>query len=185
MTLEFIKNIDMQVLLLIQQYTKSPFLDLIMPFITHLADIGFIWIAIDIFFLIRKKYRYIGIRLALALILCLVVGSLILKPLIARQRPFSFYDQVTLLIPTPLDFSFPSGHTMASFAAATIIFKYLHKTGIFAFILALLIAFSRLYLFVHFPSDVLAGLILGVFIAYISIWICNKSSKSDKHRKNV
>lgn len=118
--------------------------------------------------------------MALSLILSFVVCNLTLKPVIARPRPFEIYKDMTLLIKAPTDFSFPSGHSASSFAAAFAFLmgnikikddkKYLsNKKWVFALIfLATLIALSRLYLYVHFPSDVFVAILLGIAFGYIS-----------------
>ena len=99
-----------------------------------------------------------------------------MKPLIARTRPFDANNlKDILLIKAPKDYSFPSGHTMASFAAATVLIYMNRKVGIVAMVLAVLIAFSRLYLYVHYPSDVFAGMIFGILSAIISIKLLAKT----------
>ncbi len=117
-------------------------------------------------FLILPKYRKCGVRMAIALILDLILCNLVLKPLAARPRPCWIDEQVKLLVAAPKDYSFPSGHSAASFAAAVSIFVMHKKEGAAALILACLIAFSRLYLFVHFPTDVLAGIAVGFICAF-------------------
>lgn len=164
---------EMSILHAIQSIHTS-LLDSIMVFITTLGNGGLIWIAIAVICLFSKKYRKCGIAMGLALLLSFILGNVILKNLVARPRPCWIDSSVTLLIKNPTDYSFPSGHSFASFAGATVIFMYHKKEGIIALILAALIAFSRLYLFVHYPSDVLGGAILGIFVAVISVWIVNK-----------
>ena len=101
-----------------------------------------------------------------------VIGNLILKNLIARDRPCWIDSQVVLLIENPKDYSFPSGHTLVSFEGAVSILLKNKRWGIAALVLACLIACSRLYLFVHFPTDVLFGAALGTVIAVlVGIWI--------------
>ena len=95
-----------------------------------------------------------------------------MKPLIARERPYNFNEAITLLIDAPIDYSFPSGHTMTSFAAATILYYMNEKLGVAAYALASTIAFSRLYLYVHYPSDVFSGMIIGIILSYASIKTC-------------
>ena len=95
----------------------------------------------------------------------MLIGNIFLINLVARDRPCWIDPTIQLLVASPKDFSFPSGHTMASFEAAVSIFLYNRRWGAAAFVLAVLISFSRLYLFVHFPSDVLTGLVLGTVIA--------------------
>ena len=167
--MEMILNFDNAILDFIQTYMRNGFLDFILPIITKLGNDGILWILIAIAFLISKKYRASGVKLAIALLLCLIIGNITLKPLIARIRPFDINTEIELLITKPTDFSFPSGHTMSSFAAAIVIYNANKRMGIIALILASLIAFSRLYLYVHFPSDVLAGLVIGVINSIIAI----------------
>lgn len=117
-----------------------------------------------------------GFTIAVALIIFSVLGLLILKPIIARPRPF-IAQGVDILIKEPMGFSFPSGHTGSSFAAASVIYFYNKKRGLLALILATLIAFSRMYLFVHYPSDIVGGLILGIISSRIAIKITNEISR--------
>ncbi len=157
-------EIDFRILDLIREKLSNGFLDTVMPWLTAVGNVGIIWIIIAAAMLISRKYRRNGLELAAGLVGCALVGNLLLKNLIARQRPCWINDTIELLIAVPLDYSFPSGHTMASFAAAAIILHANRKFGIAAYILAVLIAFSRLYLYVHFPTDVLAGAIIGTLI---------------------
>jgi len=167
--MELIQNIDNIVLEFIRTNMNSGMLDQTMPFITNLGSGGFIWIIAAIIFLASKKYRKDGILLICSLLLCVLIGNITLKPLVARIRPSEINMAISLLIPRPTDFSFPSGHTMSSFAAATVIFHANNKMGIAAFILAALIAFSRLYLYVHYPSDIIAAVLIGVLISIFTI----------------
>lgn len=163
-----------------KDYIKNDFLDVIVPFITSLGNGGFIWILLTVILLFIKKKRKTGLYMALSLILSLIVCNLTLKPLIARPRPFEIHKDMLLLIKAPTDFSFPSGHTSSSFAAAFAFLmgniktkdnkKYIsNKKWVFALlILATLIALSRLYLYVHFPSDVFIAFLLGITFGYVS-----------------
>ena len=114
--------------------------------------------------LCTKRYRRQGVILLAGLAAGVLVGNVRLKNLIARPRPCWLDDSVTLLIATPTDYSFPSGHTLSSVIGATVLTKTTRKFGWAAIPLAAVIAFSRLYLFVHYPSDILAGAALGVAI---------------------
>ena len=142
---------------------QCAFLDTLMPIITRLANSGIFWIMLALLLLFFKKTRRAGITMGIALILGLFFGNLLLKPLIARVRPYDL-----LLIPKEKDFSFPSGHTLASFEGAVSLILYHKKSGIAAVVLASLIAFSRLYLMVHYPLDVITGVILGTAFAFIA-----------------
>ncbi len=143
-------------------------LDSIMVFITHLGDAGILWIAMGLVMLFIPKYRKAGVCVLLALVLDFIVANLTLKPLVARIRPYEYVDFVELLIHKPSDFSFPSGHSFAAFASAMSVYLYHKKEGMALLVLASLIAFSRLYLYVHFPSDVICGILLGIAIAFIA-----------------
>lgn len=160
-------NFDMAILDLIQSNIRTGFMDAIMPFITQLGDAGLIWIILSIGLIIPKKTRKIGFVMIIALILNGIICNIILKPMLARIRPFDVNTAIKLLINKPRDFSFPSGHTSASFTAASVLFFRKSKLFVPSLVLAFLISFSRLYLYVHYPSDVLAGLVLGVLCGYI------------------
>lgn len=160
---------------------SSGILDQVMPFITSLGSGGFIWIAIAIAFLASKKYRKDGLLLIISLLLSILIGNIILKPLVARIRPFNINTAIQLLIARPTDFSFPSGHSMTSFAGATIIFHANRNMGIAAFVLAALVAFSRLYLYVHYPSDIIGGALIGVLISVATIYIFNLKLNEEKN----
>lgn len=148
----------------LQEHIRCDFLDWLLPIITSLANSGILWIGIAIIFLCVRSLRRCGVEIFLSLILCFIIGNLLLKPFIARIRPYDL-NPVSLLISAPRDFSFPSGHTYTSFAAATAIFFHKKSWGIAALVLSTMIAFSRLYLYVHYPTDVLVGILLGVLLA--------------------
>lgn len=155
------------------QAHRSGWLDWWMQKVTSLGNGGIFWILLGIFLLFLVRTRRIGISMLVSMAIGLVIGNLILKNVIARERPCWIDSQVLLLIDSPKDYSFPSGHTMVSFEGAVSILMKNRRWGIAALILACLIGFSRLYLFVHFPTDVLCGAVLGTGIAVIvGTWIC-------------
>lgn len=163
---------ELEILYAIQSI-RNPIFDSIMIFFSKSGDRGFIWIAIGLVFLCLEKYRKCGIILLLSLLLSVLLGNVILKHLVARERPCWIDGNVLLLIANPRDYSFPSGHTFSSFAAAAAIFFSHRDIGWIALVLAAMIAFSRLYLFVHYPTDVIGGVIFGIATAYIVTRICN------------
>ncbi len=175
-------TLDWNILYWIQDHIRSPFMDTIMPKITHLGDMGLIWILIAFFLLASKKYRVQGFIMLFAIGIGILCGNIVLKNLIQRSRPCWIDPSIKMLIPIPTDYSFPSGHTLASVIGATCLTMTNKKFGFFAIPLAILIAFSRLYLFVHFPSDILASVILGIVIAIstfkLSISLINKHFSS-------
>ena len=146
----------------------SPVADAIMKTITMLGDKGWFWIVVAVALCCFKKTRKMGMTAMIAMIFGLIVGNVVLKNVIGRDRPYWLDDTIRqgLIVKELSDYSFPSGHTQASFAAAVSIFFYHKKWGAAAIVLAFLIGFSRLYIGVHFPSDVVAGAILGTAFAY-------------------
>lgn len=174
-------DLDWSILDGIQKLMKSDLMDTVMPIITSLGNAGIVWIIIGLTMTISKKYRKTGILVLIGLLMGLIIGNGIVKNIVARPRPCWLNSDFPLLIANPTDYSFPSGHTQASFIAATIITIRHHKTGWITMILAALIGFSRLYLYVHFPTDVLGGAVMGVLIAlgtlYVSKIVCTKMKK--------
>ena len=150
---------------------RTEWLDTLIPILSAFGNDGIGWIIVAVVLTCIPKYRKAGLTMGLALIFCLLIGNMTLKPLIARPRPYSYFPAMTLLIAPLSDFSFPSGHTFASFASATALYLHHKRLGIAAYILAAVIAFTRLYLYVHFPSDVLAGLLLGIVSGWVAYHI--------------
>lgn len=159
----------MDFLVHIDQLNLNPIISQIFIFITSLGDRGYIWIAIGLVFICTKKYRRYGILLLITLLITSLIGEGLLKHLIMRPRPFEVNEALNILISKPPSYSFPSGHSASSVAAATIIFQGNKKMGIGAIILAFLICLSRILLLVHYPTDVLGGALLGFTVAYIII----------------
>jgi undecaprenyl-diphosphatase len=143
------------------QSIHGPVQDAFFSFITHFGDAGAFWIIASLLVLIFVKDKRVGATAVLALLMEFILCNLILKPLVARDRPFWIDTTVPMLVKPPKDFSFPSGHSGASFAVAVAFVQYNKKWGIAAIVLAACIAISRMYLFIHFPTDVLAGSIIG------------------------
>lgn len=149
-------------------------LDGFFKFITRLGDKGIFWIILGLLFIIFAKNKKTGACILIALIFGVVFGNLILKNLVERGRPFWENPSLQLIIKAPTDYSFPSGHSVSSFGASTALFKNKRTLGKFFIVLAGLVAFSRLYLSVHYISDVLCGVALGVFFGNISPVVYDK-----------
>ncbi len=165
---------DIAILQFVQNYFHNGFTDFIFPIITTLGNAGTVWIVIGVCLVVSKKYRKYGVLLFIALALTYSLGDLIIKPVVARPRPFLEFPGQVLLISPPNGYSFPSGHAGSSFAACVVLWRANKAFGIAAFVLAVLIAFSRVFLFVHFPSDVTVGAILGVCCALLTCFIFQK-----------
>ncbi len=156
----------------IRETFSNAFMDAVMKFITFFGNGGWFWIALGLTLAVFPKTRKIGITVCLALLINLIICNITLKPLIARTRPYDLRDGIALIIDSPHDFSFPSGHTSASFAAACAVFAYNKKwLGTLAVVFATFIAFSRLYLYVHFPTDILGGIVVGILSAAASFFV--------------
>ncbi len=165
---KLLMELDGNILIWLHSVLVDSGLSPIVIFITKLGDSGAIWLFLSIALLFSKKTRQIGIMSLLALLCSFIINNLVLKNLIARIRPYDVLSGVLLLIEKQSDFSFPSGHTASSFSVAVIIFKELPLNyGIPAILLAVLIGISRLYLGVHYPSDVLCGALFGSIIAIL------------------
>lgn len=174
---------EIEILNMIQKI-RTPLLDTFMSNITKLGNAGIVWILLTIVLLLIPKTRKSGLILAVALIVDLILCNGILKPLMARIRPFDINTAIQLIVAKPHDYSFPSGHTAASFTAVMALYlageKKLWKVSL---VLACLIAFSRLYLYVHYPTDVLGGIVIGVIAGYLGYKLTFVIQP--KHRKNL
>lgn len=180
--IELIKVFDVGIIELIQNNLHSPIINKVMIFITGLGDSGAIWILIGLAFLINKEYRKIGFMILVALALGSILGEGIIKNIIQRDRPFISMEGIDMLIKAPTSYSFPSGHTTSSFAAAGVILINFKNKSIYAFILAGLIAFSRIYLGVHFPTDIIAGIVLGLSCSYVSVFIVKRIYRENSNK---
>ena len=184
------ERFDLPILEWIAANLHCPFLDAVMPIITLLGDAGIFWIAIAALCLFFPKYRKMGLSMGVSLLIGLLVCNVLLKPLVGRIRPYDyqlehFGKTIQLLVAAQHDFSFPSGHTIASFEAATAILLHNRKLGIVAMILAVLISFSRLYLYVHYPTDVLTSVVLGIGIAFLGTFLVKKGYQIYESKKKI
>ena len=173
------EGFDLPILDWIAANLWCPALDAAMPVITALGDAGIFWMVLAAVLLLFRKTRRVGLGMGFAMVLGLLLCNLMLKPLCQRPRPYDYqYDVfgkvIPLIIQRQHDFSFPSGHTIASFEAAGVILLNHKKWGIGALVLASLIAFSRLYLYVHYPTDVLASIALGFGLALLGNWLSRR-----------
>ena len=181
--MQWLTKLDFKILHSIQGLSCST-LDFLMPKITILGNGGILWVLIAIFLLFNSRTRKNGIQLGAGCVGCVLIGNLLLKNIVARNRP-CWIEEHAMLIAMPNDYSFPSGHTAASFASVSALyFAGRKRMAAGAFVLSVLIAFSRMYLYVHYPTDVLGGLIIGLLCGWIADMIIQKvmGRKSRKSR---
>ncbi len=165
---QFLIDWEGPVLLWIQEHMRNDFLTPVLTFLTHLGDHGYFWIALTVLFFLLKKTRKVGGLMICSLLLNTLVNNVLLKNLVARTRPYEVVDGLHRIIEAQSDYSFPSGHTGSAFAVAVVVFLMSpRKIGVPVLVFAFVIAFSRLYVGVHFPTDVLGGALIGAVIAYL------------------
>lgn len=183
--IEQLLTLDGAVLLWIQEYIRADWLTPAVKTVTKLGNLGFIWIVICLGLLCFKKTRKAGAAGLLALVFSLILNNLILKRLIARIRPYEVIAGLELLVKPATDFSFPSGHSASSFAAATAVVRT-QKTSKWRFLLligAVCMALSRLYIGIHYPSDVICGSISGICCGWAASIVMEKVCESLKKEK--
>lgn len=168
--MEFLRRIhtfDNYILFTISRRIRNRYLDKVMPIITSLGNLGIVWIMIAGVLMINEQHRLIGGVVILTLIISTLIGEGIIKHIVRRARPCSYKESMHLLIDKPLSYSFPSGHTLSSFAVAEVLSAYFEQFRIIFLAIAFLIALSRIYLYVHYPTDVIAGIIIGIVCSKI------------------
>ncbi len=175
---DWLYELDVNILLFIQEHLRFDFLTPILKFLTMLGDHGMLWIGIALLLVLVKRTRPIGATAGASLAINALLVNVFLKNIVARTRPYEVIDGLTRLVGEQSDFSFPSGHTSSAFSVAVVMFMLMPKKyGVPALIVATLIAYSRLYVGVHYPSDVIGGLIVGILAAVICVAIYKKIEK--------
>ena len=167
----------------LQQF-RNPVLDALAVFFNYAGEHGEIWIAFTLILLLCRT-RKAGLAMAIALISYLIAGDFILKPLFARPRPCDVNTAVTILVKRPHGHSLPSGHTASAFAAAFALWLQNRKLGVPALVLAAFIAFTRLYLYVHFPTDILGGVVLGLALGALASLLADKIEAVRSNRSKI
>lgn len=180
---EIIQEIDESILLFIQEYIRQDWMNGFWSTITHLGDGGIFWIILALILLIPKRTRRAGISALFAMGIGALITNVAIKNIVARIRPYDTITELILLIERQHDFSFPSGHTCASLAAACALYHTLpRKWGVACIVLAVLISLSRLYVGVHYPSDVLGGAVVGISAGWTG-WKLQEILRNRKGRK--
>ena len=164
---------------------RNPVMNTISIFFDYAGAHGEIWIAFTLLLLLFRRTRKAGFAMAVALVLYMATGHFFLKPLFARPRPCDVNTAITILVKRPHGHSFPSGHTASAFAAAFALWLQNRKLGVPALVLAAFIAFTRLYLYVHFPTDVLGGLVLGLALGALASWLVDSLANKSKKKQIV
>lgn len=178
--MEQLLTLDGNILLFIQDYVRCEWLNPIMLFITKLGNAGLFWLILLAVLCCIPAYRKTGMTGILAVLLGFIITNVILKNAVARIRPYEVVEGLVLLGEKAVDWSFPSGHSTCSMAAGVILLKKMPKqSGIPLFILAICICFSRLYIGIHYPTDVICGMIIGIFGAFSAIYIMKRKEKQE------
>ncbi len=186
--MEWLQTFDIEVLQWLRETFSTPFMDQLMVFLSALGNAGALWLFLGVSFFIMgirwKRLRDMGILLLLCVGASALACNLVLKPCVDRMRPYDLLGYAdTLLIPPLHDASFPSGHTAACFAAATAFYARNRVWGCAAYVFGALMGFSRLYLGVHFPTDVLAGAVVGTAMAALTVRLLRKHRREDGLQK--
>jgi len=184
--LDSLLYLDEEILIYIQENIRNAPADAVMKAVTHLGDIGILWVLMILILLLSKKYAKTALIMAVALSLGLLITNMILKNSVQRTRPFQNIENLFPLINKPEDWSFPSGHATSSIGCGLVMLRNLPKKyGVSGFTIGLMIAVSRIYLGVHYTSDVAAGALIGTISALSSEKIIGKSEKIiEKRRKS-
>ena len=173
----WITTVDHNILLWIQEFVRTELLTTFFRVYTHMGDGGILWICLTIGLLFPKETRKTGFLCAGGMLASLLINNQLLKHLVNRPRPFDAFSDLAALVGRPGGSSFPSGHTGAAFAFGWVVFRTMPKGyGIAALLIAVLMGFSRLYVGVHYPTDVLAGMITGIIIGEVMV----RLGKSEK-----
>jgi undecaprenyl-diphosphatase len=158
--------LDGAILMFVQERLRTGALDYIMIALSFIGNAGALWLAICAIMAAQKQRRRQGAMLFACLALCFIVNNVIIKNAVGRARPFEAIEGLRILIQAPRDRSFPSGHAASGFAAAFALSRmYGGRAALASYAAAALIAVSRVYVGVHYPSDVAAGALFGTLCA--------------------
>ncbi len=168
--LEILQNIDRRIFLVINQKIHTPYLDFFFTRLTRLGDFYLLWLLVSMLLLIfgKKKEKNTGRLCLLTIVINALVTNFLLQPFFNRIRPYDVLNNVTLLVPKTIFLSFPSGHASGAFAFATAIYARYRRFW-WLYLIAFFIAFSRIYVGIHYPADVFAGALVGISVALLAL----------------
>ena len=178
--MEALLNFDTSILDWIQSTLRCGFLDSFVVILNYVMTSGILWIVLGVILLFFRKTGAAGIVLLAALALAFLTGDVLLKHIINRPRPFTVNTDIVLLMKAPSGSSFPSTHSGLAAAAATVLLAKKRSIGFAALALTGCVAFSRLYLYFHYPTDVFCGLILGMLCGLLALWIGKKTKLENR-----
>ena len=171
---DIVHTMDYSVLAYLTEHWRGGLSDTVWKVISLLGNGGAVWIGLAVLLLFFRKTRRAGAAMLLAIAVGYVIGNVLIKEAVMRPRPFVTHSDLAALLDPGDQWSFPSGHSLSSFAAATALFFFHKKTGLLAYLLAAAIAFSRLYVCVHYPTDVLTGAVLGILCGLAAAWLIDR-----------
>ncbi len=181
---EWITNLDFSVLYWIQENMRTDWLDSACAFLSWAFQLGIPWLVLGVVMFFFKKTRVAGVMLIAAVVLTFFFNELAIKNAVNRERPCTIDQSIMLAIERPTSYSFPSGHTSSVFAAVGVLIFRHKAAGLPMLLFAIFMGFSRMYLFVHFPTDVIAGAVLGLLMAWVTVLIF-KELKYDEKLSNL
>ena len=181
-----ITDLDIRFLTFVQEHLRTPVATPFWKFITLFGDAGIFWIILTLILLIWKRTRRAGLACTISLLLDFLIVNILIKNLVARPRPYDLFQHIEALAGPMKDYSYPSGHTAASFACSLVLVRMLPKKyGIPLVVLSALIAFSRLYLGVHYPTDVIGGFLIGCLTSWIACRVIRRFGKQDTKEESI
>ena len=177
--IDTITALDFNIVLWVQQHVRSPFLSAFFIPFTTIGNAGILFILIGVLLLFFKRTRQSGILLLISLTISFILNDIVVKNIVQRPRPFNAFSQIVPLVPPPGKYSFPSGHTAAAFSSMVTFFFTQRKYAICGLVIALLMGISRIYVGVHYPTDVFFGALLGTAVAVTSAIIFLKTQHKE------
>ena len=180
-----VDSFDVSILEYVMNNIRKEWLDPIVVFITHLGKAGIVWIFLILVLLAIKKTRRVGIACGVALVINVILCNFLIKPIVARPRPYDLYQHIVCIVKPQWDYSFPSGHTAASFSISSVLpyMKMKKRISIPAIILATMIALSRIYVCVQYPTDVICGAVLGAIAGFAGFMLYTRVIEKKAPRK--